>query len=128
MHGGQPTNIFRLLTTVDSIDESTGRPITGQTTWAFARFSCTADTQHGSSGPVANDAWQTAALHKLVKDTHLTVFSYSATRLDHLYPWVDMRPDGKLKSIYSGEGFEVEEVIRSDLEIAALHESACLGL
>ncbi|MEQ8787579.1 MAG: endonuclease [Pirellulaceae bacterium] len=63
------------------------------------------------------------ALHKRLMETHTTVFSYSKARLEHLYPWVDLRPDGELKSIYSGEGFDAEEVIRRDLEVAAMRES-----
>ncbi len=63
------------------------------------------------------------ALHSLLKETHVTVLSYKQARLEHLYPWVDLRPDRKLNSIYSGEGFDVTEVIRRDLEIEALHEA-----
>ena len=63
------------------------------------------------------------ALNNLLRETHATVFSYKKARLEHLYPWVDLRPDRQLKSIYSGEGFSVEEVIREDLEVAARHES-----
>ena len=66
------------------------------------------------------------ALHQLVKKTHHTVLSYKRARLEYLYPRVDLHPDGQLKSIYSGEGFRVEEVVRRDLETAAYHRS-CLN-
>lgn len=62
------------------------------------------------------------AFHKRVKETHSTVHSYKTARLEHLYPWVDLHPDRTLKSIYSGVGFSAEEVIRMDLEVAALRE------
>ena len=64
-----------------------------------------------------------AALHQLLKETHTTVLSYKTARLEHLYPWVDLHPDQSLKSIYSGEGFSADEVIRRDLEVQALRES-----
>ncbi len=63
------------------------------------------------------------ALHTLLAESHTTVFSYKKARLEHLYPWIDLHPDRKLRSIYSGDGFEPEEVIRLDLEVQALHES-----
>jgi endonuclease I/V8-like Glu-specific endopeptidase len=61
-------------------------------------------------------------LGRLLGETHTTRPGYRTARLDHLYPWVDLRADRRLRSIYSGEGFDPEEVIRLDLEIAAERE------
>lgn len=61
-------------------------------------------------------------LRDLLRDTHTTHFSYSEARLEHLYPWVDLREEGtqrRLHSIYSGIAFEAEEFIREDIRIAA---------
>lgn len=62
-------------------------------------------------------------LGSLMEETHTTRLSYKTARLEHLYPWVDLRPDRQLKSIYSGQGFDPEEVIRLDLEVAAQREA-----
>ena len=52
------------------------------------------------------------ALKNLLVQTHKNKLSYKpATRL---YPWVDLYPDLKLRSIYSGEVFSPEEIIRED--------------
>jgi endonuclease I len=46
---------------------------------------------------------------------------YNKARLDHLYPWVDLRepPGLRLESIYSGEEFDAAELIELEFEIAA---------
>ncbi|GET43050.1 endonuclease I family protein [Microseira wollei] len=52
------------------------------------------------------------ALKNLVEQRHKNKLSYKpATRL---YPWVDLYPDLNLRSIYSGEVFNPEEIIRED--------------
>ncbi|MES9948992.1 MAG: endonuclease [Candidatus Thiodiazotropha sp.] len=72
--------------------ESVGRPRTGRT-W-FNRLS------------------------RLVQDTHTFEISYRTARLEHLYPWIDLRPeDRNLKSVYSGVGFAPSELLRLELEI-----------
>jgi len=38
--------------------------------------------------------------------------------VERVYPWVDLHPDGRLRSIYSGKSFDAEEFIRADAEIA----------
>ena len=37
----------------------------------------------------------------------------------HVYPWVDLHPDRRLRSVYSGQPFEPEELIREDARIEA---------
>lgn len=56
-------------------------------------------------------------LGDLLKTTHKTKPSYSPSV--RLYPWVDLHPDLKLRSIYSGKGFTAEELIREDFRIQA---------
>lgn len=52
------------------------------------------------------------ALKDLLTQTHKNKLSYSPAI--RLYPWVDLQPDLKLKSIYSGEVFNPETIIRED--------------
>jgi endonuclease I/V8-like Glu-specific endopeptidase len=54
-------------------------------------------------------------LSKLVSATHARTFPYQPRR--HVYPWVDLHPDLMLRSIYSGEIFDPEELIREDFRI-----------
>lgn len=62
-------------------------------------------------------------LNTLLEETHENVLSYREARLEHLYPCVDLHPDLRLRSIYSGQPFDAQELIRRDLEIAAEHEA-----
>jgi|JI102314A1RNA_FD_contig_101_877663_length_4086_multi_3_in_0_out_0_2 endonuclease G len=55
-------------------------------------------------------------LSELVRSTHSRTFSYKPAV--HVYPWVDLHPDLKLRSIYSGMTVDPEEFIREDLRIA----------
>ena len=60
-------------------------------------------------------------LSRLLQTTHTTQLAYKPRR--HIYPWVDLHEDLKLRSIYSGRAFDPEEFIQEDFEIAerALH-------
>lgn len=55
------------------------------------------------------------ALIDLLRTTHLRPVSYAPAR--QLYPWIDLHPDGRLRSIYSGQSFDPEEIIREDFRI-----------
>lgn len=54
-------------------------------------------------------------LGDLVASTHRVKPAYKPAR--ELYPWVDLQPDGKLRSLYTAEEFEPEELIRADFQI-----------
>ena len=54
------------------------------------------------------------SMEKLLKETHTNQVGYDPS--DYVYPWVDLRPDGSLKSIYSGENRKPEDVIKEDYE------------
>jgi endonuclease I/V8-like Glu-specific endopeptidase len=58
-------------------------------------------------------------LQSLLESTHTRVFDYAEARLDHLYPSVDLHPDGKLHSVYSDTPFDAQEIIAADVEIEA---------
>lgn len=52
------------------------------------------------------------ALSKLVTRTHTRTLSYDPA--DRLYPWVDLWPDGKLRSLYSAREHMPQELIQAD--------------
>jgi endonuclease I len=50
-----------------------------------------------------------------VAGTHASKPAYRPAK--EVYPWIDLRPDLKLRSIYSGKEFEPEELIRADFRM-----------
>ncbi|NJK88678.1 MAG: endonuclease I [Myxococcales bacterium] len=55
------------------------------------------------------------ALNVLLEVTHTNPLRYNPSL--HVYPWLDLQPNLKLKSVYSGIEFEPEDVIREDARI-----------
>ena len=49
------------------------------------------------------------SLSKLVSSTHQNRLSYKPSR--HLYPWVDLQPDRRLRSLYTGDIYEPQQLI-----------------
>jgi len=54
-------------------------------------------------------------LKELLQDTHTPQLSYNPR--SRVYPWVDLQPDFKIRSIYSQLVFEPEEIIQEDFKI-----------
>jgi endonuclease I/V8-like Glu-specific endopeptidase len=54
-------------------------------------------------------------LSDLLQRTHTEQLKYQPSK--HVYPWVDLHPDLKLQSVYSGREFDPEELIREDFRI-----------
>lgn len=54
------------------------------------------------------------ALTQLLLETHTNKVRYDPS--EYVYPWVDLRPEGNLFSIYSGQERQAEEVIKEDYE------------
>lgn len=54
-------------------------------------------------------------LNQLLRSTHRTRIAYKPAR--HVYPWVDLHPDRRIRSIYSGQDFEPGTLIREDFRI-----------
>ena len=44
-----------------------------------------------------------------------------------LYPWVDLQPDGKLRSLYTAEVFEPQDLIQADFEVMRQRAVRLLG-
>ncbi len=54
-------------------------------------------------------------LNKLLKTFHATQPPYKPVK--YVYPWVDLHPDLKIHSIYSGKDFDPETLMREDLAV-----------
>jgi endonuclease I/V8-like Glu-specific endopeptidase len=54
-------------------------------------------------------------LSGLLERTHADRLRYEPSK--HVYPWVDLHPNLKLRSVYSGNEFDPEELIRDDFRI-----------
>jgi len=59
-------------------------------------------------------------LHELIKNTHIRKLDYKPAI--YLYPAVDLHPNRKLKSIYSGKEFNVRTLVAMDRQIDALRQ------
>ncbi len=55
------------------------------------------------------------ALSTILENTHTERLSYDTARRRHLYPIVDLHPDGKLRGVYTGKAFSSEQAILEDL-------------
>jgi len=53
---------------------------------------------------------------ELMTRTHGRRPAYKPAR--ELYPWVDLQPSGRIRSLYTGQEWQPEELIRADLAIA----------
>ncbi|WRU97632.1 helix-turn-helix domain-containing protein [Priestia filamentosa] len=63
-------------------------------------------------------------LNDLVTRTHHTKLPYSTETRNYLYSWADLQENGKLKSIYSGQQQNPEEVIKEDYKAFLRREKA----
>ena len=54
-------------------------------------------------------------LASLVQATHTRTPRYNPSL--EVYPWVDLQPDGSLRSLYTGETYQPGQLIRADFEI-----------
>lgn len=82
---------------------------------------------------VARDTyWQgiaptsSSAITALLAQTHIKRLSYEPSK--HVYPWVDVRPNGKIRSIYSGFEADPEFFIQADIEVERLRYEARAAL
>jgi len=72
-------------------------------------------------GPDPSESYR--VLGALVRSKHRPIRNYKTARLSHLYPSVDLHPDGKLRSVYSRKTFEVAEVIEAEMLVEAAHRA-----
>lgn len=67
-------------------------------------------------------------LNSLITKTHVNQFSYKESRYKHLYPLVDLRPNGELISIYSNNLVNAEQIILEDFQIEKIYQQAYANL
>ncbi|ASN07034.1 endonuclease I family protein [Virgibacillus necropolis] len=67
-----------------------------------------------------NDDEFIRSLTQILEETHKNKVRYDPS--EYVYPWVDLRPDGNLISIYSGKKRQAEEVIKEDYETSLRRE------
>jgi endonuclease G len=67
-----------------------------------------------------------AALSTLVRTSHRTTLDYSPST--HLYPDVDLHPDGSIVSIYSARTLDPEALIRADADVERARRVALQSL
>lgn len=121
-------------------EEERGRLVRGLAAGKPARAGRPGRTEQGTDQPyydagadgVARDAYWadtnpesadfTQRVRQILRDTHTQPLSYKPST--HLYPWVDLRPNGKVRSIYSGFEADPEFFIAADLEMDRRRESA----
>ena len=73
------------------------------------------DDYYRALDPLAQPVELYAALSRLVTQTHRTKLDYKPAI--HLYPDVDLQPNGKITSVYSGLQMDPEDLIRADADI-----------
>jgi deoxyribonuclease I len=66
--------------------------------------------------PESEDVHLFESYHVLLKKTHKNCLPYFLSKDLYLYPWVDLHPDGLVKSIYSGDEKNPESLIIQDYE------------
>jgi endonuclease I/V8-like Glu-specific endopeptidase len=95
---------------LDALDRARDRPYYDEAADAAAR-----DRYYADVPKRLNASKRFATLGELVRRTHTTQPRYEPRR--HVYPWVDLQPNGMLRSIYTGEEYAPEEFIREDARI-----------
>ncbi len=58
-----------------------------------------------------------SSLQRLLTRTHARLLDYNRARIEHLYAWVDLQRDKKVRSLYSNKLYDPERFIRQDFEI-----------
>ena len=100
-----------------AIGTSRPRSITTKTADAIDR-----DDYYRGLDPLAQPGELYAALSQLVTQTHRTKLDYKPAI--HLYPDVDLQPNGKITSVYSGLQMDPEDLIRADADIDRARRAA----
>jgi endonuclease G, mitochondrial len=73
------------------------------------------DAYYGDVPESSDEAEFFGWLSDLLRRTHANQPRYEPSK--HVYPWVDLHPNLKLRSVYSGSEFDPEELIREDFRI-----------
>ncbi|MCC3649925.1 endonuclease [Streptomyces sp. S07_1.15] len=92
------------------LEAGTSRPYYDRAADEIARETYYAAVRESMSG--ASPAELRSLLAELLESSHLRRPAYQPMRL--VYPWVDLHPDRRLRSLYSGKSFDPVEFIRAD--------------
>lgn len=76
-------------------------------TW-IEHYYCTISLSHSTSIQLRQE------LQSLVKKTHKFQYPYYISKDQYLYTWVDLQPNGQLKSIYSGTQINPQQIIEEE--------------
>jgi endonuclease G len=71
----------------------------------------------------SDDASLLSRLSDLIEQTHSTRFKYNVARIQHLYGWVDLQRNKKVRSIYSDTEYDPKKFVDEDLTIERRHEA-----
>jgi endonuclease I/V8-like Glu-specific endopeptidase len=105
-----PEDDKRLREALAELEESSSRPYYEEDKDRQER-----DAYYGDVPESSDEAEFFGWLSELLKRTHANQPRYEPSK--HVYPWVDLHPNLKLRSVYSGSEFDPEEVIREDFRI-----------
>jgi endonuclease G len=75
---------------------------------------------------IAIEAAEFSGLHELLEKTHTKPLKYNPSA--HLYPKIDLYPDGLIRSIYSDKTYTAQELILSDRKVDLDRELAFIQL
>lgn len=116
-----PADVTGLETTLAEYRGFSHREYYNESKDADARQSYYADIDWKSDGKSLFEQ-----LSKKLQDSHSTVLDYRPSK--YVYPWVDLQPNGQLKSIYSNLTIAVEKAIVEDWEVGQVRRQAENGL
>jgi endonuclease G, mitochondrial len=80
-----------------------------------------AERYYAEVDPDADGVELFAALSRLLDATHRTRPEYRPSI--ELYPWIDLQPDGKLRSVYTQEVYDPRALIEEAAEIEARRQA-----
>lgn len=116
----QPSDLSRLKTALTTLENAPNR------VYYDARADKTErEAYYGGLEQEATDLTSTQLydrLNKLISDTHTHQLDYNPSV--ELYPWVDLHPDLKLRSIYSTRPMDPSAIISSDIRFEAAQRQA----
>jgi endonuclease G len=85
-------------------------------------FDADADREAAAAYYGSVDVGDLDELARLVTRTHDRTPVYKPAR--ELYPWIDLHPAGNIRSLYTGQEWDPEELIRADVEVSAQRAEA----
>ncbi|WP_037681226.1 endonuclease [Streptomyces albus] len=114
--GGRAPAATGLGAALVDLEAGSSRPYYDRAADEIARETYYAAVRESMAG--ASPAELRSLLAELLESSHLRRPAYQPMRL--VYPWVDLHPDRRLRSLYSGKSFDPVEFIRADAATEAV--------